>query len=402
MEGTAHRWASPGELVAYALPPGFHWLEILDAHAQSGASFLPIDVRLTAREQRAADRPRPALGRRASRRGDRARRRRADRSRTRLGGRGDERDVGAAPPGAAAARRRRVGGRVVVGCARRLGVRPVGVVPSTDAHRRSARAPARRAHRFSDHRAGAVRARCAARRTHRPARTCRWCRPCSSDWSAARPTCRGSARSWSAAGRSTPRSVTPPQRLGGRIVSTYGSTESCGGVVYDGVAFEGTRVRIAADRPDAIGGIEVAGPTLMDGYRADHAATAEAFADGRVAAHGRSRVDRRPGAAAGARARRTMRSAPVPRPCGPTRWRRSFGRTRRSPTSRWRAAPIPSGARTWSRGSSHAIPTDPPSLEQLREHCRDALARFKAPRDVRMVTTLPRTANGKVRRSALP
>jgi acyl-coenzyme A synthetase/AMP-(fatty) acid ligase len=41
-------------------------------------------------------------------------------------------------------------------------------------------------------------------------------------------------------------------------------------------------------------------------------------------------------------------------------------------------------------------------LEQLRDHCRDALARFKAPRDVRMVTTLPRTANGKVRRSALP
>ena len=47
-------------------------------------------------------------------------------------------------------------------------------------------------------------------------------------------------------------------------------------------------------------------------------------------------------------------------------------------------------------------PTDPPTLEQLREHCRDALARFKAPRDVRSVTTLPRTANGKVRRAALP
>jgi fatty-acyl-CoA synthase len=46
-------------------------------------------------------------------------------------------------------------------------------------------------------------------------------------------------------------------------------------------------------------------------------------------------------------------------------------------------------------------PTDPPTLEQLREFCREELARFKAPRDLRLVTTLPRTASGKVRRSAL-
>ena len=146
------------------------------------------------------------------------------------------------------------------------------------------------------------------------------------------------------------------QRLGGRIVSTYGSTESCGGVVYDGVAFAGTRVRIAADKPDAIGGIEVAGPTLMDGYRADHAATAEAFAtDGWLRTGDLGWVDER-GAAAVCAAARTMRSAPVARPCGPKRWRRSFERTRRLPTSRSRGAPIRSGARTWSRGSSHAIP----------------------------------------------
>ena len=62
MEGTAHRWASPGELVAYALPPGFHWLEILAAHAHSGASFLPIDVRLSDPEQqRLIDLARPSV-----------------------------------------------------------------------------------------------------------------------------------------------------------------------------------------------------------------------------------------------------------------------------------------------------------------------------------------------------
>ncbi len=48
--------------MAYALPPGFHWLEILAAHAHSGASFLPIDVRLSLAEQdRVIERARPAV-----------------------------------------------------------------------------------------------------------------------------------------------------------------------------------------------------------------------------------------------------------------------------------------------------------------------------------------------------
>src|SRR4249920_1944602 len=49
---TAHRRAHAGELIAYALPPGPVWLDILAAHADSGASFLPVDVRLNEREQR--------------------------------------------------------------------------------------------------------------------------------------------------------------------------------------------------------------------------------------------------------------------------------------------------------------------------------------------------------------
>ncbi len=47
-------------------------------------------------------------------------------------------------------------------------------------------------------------------------------------------------------------------------------------------------------------------------------------------------------------------------------------------------------------------PADPPSLDELREYCRDDLARFKAPRDLRVVTTLPRTPRGKLRRNELP
>ena len=61
-------------------------------------------------------------------------------------------------------------------------------------------------------------------------------------------------------------------RLGGRAVATYGLTETCGGIAYDGRLFEGTHARIGA-----AGGVELQGPTLMDGYRHDPAATARAF-----------------------------------------------------------------------------------------------------------------------------
>ncbi|HVF52624.1 MAG TPA: AMP-binding protein [Actinomycetota bacterium] len=49
-------------------------------------------------------------------------------------------------------------------------------------------------------------------------------------------------------------------RRGLRVVTTYGMTETCGGVVYDGLPLKGTRVR-AVD-----GHLEISGPTLMTGY----------------------------------------------------------------------------------------------------------------------------------------
>ena len=44
-------------------------------------------------------------------------------------------------------------------------------------------------------------------------------------------------------GGSIPKSATAPRRSA-RIVETYGLTETSGGVVYDGVPFAGTEVRI--------------------------------------------------------------------------------------------------------------------------------------------------------------
>src|SRR5690606_33748663 len=60
-------------------------------------------------------------------------------------------------------------------------------------------------------------------------------------------------------------------QLGARLVRTYGSTETSGGCVYDGVPLDSARVR-ASD-----GELQIAGPMLADGYLGDPALTARTF-----------------------------------------------------------------------------------------------------------------------------
>jgi O-succinylbenzoic acid--CoA ligase len=60
--------------------------------------------------------------------------------------------------------------------------------------------------------------------------------------------------------------------LGVRLVRTYGSTETSGGCVYDGVPLDTVAVR-AVD-----GELRIAGPMLADGYLGDRALTARVFA----------------------------------------------------------------------------------------------------------------------------
>ena len=52
------------------------------------------------------------------------------------------------------------------------------------------------------------------------------------------------------------------QAAGGRVRTTYGMSETCGGCVYDGVPLDGVSARVGDD-----GRIRFAGPVLFDGYR---------------------------------------------------------------------------------------------------------------------------------------
>ncbi len=60
-----------------------------------------------------------------------------------------------------------------------------------------------------------------------------------------------------------------------RTVVTYGSAETAGGCVYEGLPLDGVAVAVGAD-----GRIRVGGPTLFDGYDEEPELTAEVLVDG--------------------------------------------------------------------------------------------------------------------------
>lgn len=71
-----------------------------------------------------------------------------------------------------------------------------------------------------------------------------------------------------------------------RLVATYGSAETCGGCVYDGLPLDGVGIALAPD-----GRIRIGGPTLFSGYLDDEQATAQALVDGWFVTSDAGRLD---------------------------------------------------------------------------------------------------------------
>jgi O-succinylbenzoic acid--CoA ligase len=63
-------------------------------------------------------------------------------------------------------------------------------------------------------------------------------------------------------------------------VTTYGMTETSGGMFYDGVGLPGVSARIVDADADGVGRISLGGPTIARGYLGDDELTAEVFPDG--------------------------------------------------------------------------------------------------------------------------
>jgi O-succinylbenzoic acid--CoA ligase len=78
------------------------------------------------------------------------------------------------------------------------------------------------------------------------------------------------------------------QAAGIRLTSTYGATETCGGVVYDGIPLGGVSVRTD---PDVEGQVIFGGPTIAAGYQANSELTSRSFINGTFHTSDVGRID---------------------------------------------------------------------------------------------------------------
>lgn len=174
-------------------------------------------------------------------------------------------------------------------------------------------------------------------------------------------------------------------------VTTYGMTETGGGVVYDGRSLEGVEVRIDDD-----GQVHVRGPMLLRAYRDGTDPLVDGWLAtgdlGRWLADGRLHVDGRAGDVIVTGGEKVwpdpvevvLRTHPAVADVAVA------GR----PDPEW-------GARV----TAYVVAVDaavPPSLDDLRGWVKASLAPYCAPRALILVDQIPRTALGKPRRSRLP
>ncbi|GAA4602984.1 o-succinylbenzoate--CoA ligase [Actinoallomurus liliacearum] len=179
--------------------------------------------------------------------------------------------------------------------------------------------------------------------------------------------------------------VATARSRGGRVFTTYGMSETCGGCVYDGVPLDGVSVEIGAD-----GRIRLAGPVLFGGYRLRPELTA-AVRDGAwfvtqdlgVLEDGRLRVRGRADdviVTGGEKVVAGEVAAVLARHPG-VRDVAVVGRDDPEWGQRVTAVVVPGD--------------DPPDLEELRARVRTELPAYAAPRRLELVEELPLLPSGK-------
>jgi O-succinylbenzoic acid--CoA ligase len=192
-----------------------------------------------------------------------------------------------------------------------------------------------------------------------------------------------SAYRWVVLGGSGDLAARPPN-----VVRTYGLTETGGGVVYDGTALAGTEVRVGAD-----GAIALRGPTLARGRRApDGTVSPVVDADGwlRTGDLGRWTEDR---LVVDGRADDLIVTG------GENVWPLPVESVLGSHPSVAEVVVAGVADPEWGqRVVALVVPADPghpPTLAELRALAKDHLPPAAAPRELRVVDALDRTALGK-------
>jgi O-succinylbenzoic acid--CoA ligase len=180
-----------------------------------------------------------------------------------------------------------------------------------------------------------------------------------------------------------------PPELPANVVPTYGMTETGGGVVYDGVPLDGVEVRVDDD-----GGLEVRGPMLLRAYR-DGSVPLDG--DGWLATGDHGAVDPATGrVTVRGRARDLIISG------GENVWPAAVEAVLAAHPKVAEVAVVGRADEEWGERVVAVVvatdPDEPPTLGELRDAVKARLASFAAPRELRLVDALPRTALGKVRR----
>jgi O-succinylbenzoic acid--CoA ligase len=179
------------------------------------------------------------------------------------------------------------------------------------------------------------------------------------------------------------------RNAGVRLVATYGTAETCGGCVYDGLPLDGVGVALATD-----GRIRLAGPTLFDGYLDDAASTAEVLVDGWFHTSDAGRLDEDGRLQVLGRVDDMVVSGGVNVPAAAV-----AARLREHP--RVEAAEVLGLADAEWGHRVVAVVVGPLGLDEARAWVGEKHPRSWAPRDVVVVPALPMLANGKVDRLAV-
>ena len=182
----------------------------------------------------------------------------------------------------------------------------------------------------------------------------------------------------------------PPEDRPPNVVATYGMTETGSGVVYDGLPLDGVELRVVDDE------IHVRGPMLLRCYRdgADPTDSDGWFPTGDLGAlddGGRLTVHGRRGD--------LIISG------GENVWPEPVEAALRTHPAIADAAVYGRPDPNWGQAVEALLVVadgaTPPTLDEIREHVREQLAAFCAPRGVHIVDQVPKTSLGKVARGRL-
>ena len=182
----------------------------------------------------------------------------------------------------------------------------------------------------------------------------------------------------------------PPRDLPSNVHATYGSTETCGGVVYDGVPLDGVEVRLVR------GEIAVRGPMLLRSYRDG---TDPKDGDGWLATGDLGRLTGEGELVVDGRRDEMIVTG------GESVWPQPVeaALVAHPAVADVAVAGVPDDE--WGEiVVAHVVPTDadrPPDLADVRSAGGEVLPAYAAPRRLVLVPRIPRTALGKVRRESL-